>query len=55
LWESAGPGLGGVFDLVGRAGGHLWARKEGPDGIALEVFLPQADEASTMAAERETR
>ena len=40
-WESAGPGLGGVFDVVAQAGGHLWARREGGDGIAFEVYLPR--------------
>jgi PAS domain S-box-containing protein len=55
LWESAGPGLSGVFDLADQVGGHLWARQEGDDGIALEVYLPRLVAVAATAEEPETR
>jgi PAS domain S-box-containing protein len=41
-WESAGPGMAGVFEIVSEAGGYFWARREGTDALAFEVYLPRA-------------
>ena len=40
-WQSAGPGMSGLFDMVNEWGGYLWATQEGPDALAFEVYLPR--------------
>jgi hypothetical protein len=52
LWAGAGPGMVGVFDLVAQSGGYLWARKEGIDAVAFEVYLPRVGTPSGTGEER---
>jgi hypothetical protein len=40
-WQTAGPGMSGLFEMVNEWGGYLWASQEGPDAIAIEVYLPR--------------
>jgi PAS domain S-box-containing protein len=47
-WQTAGPGMSGLFAMVNDWGGCLWASKEGPDALAFEIYLPR------VMAERDT-
>ena len=53
-WQSAGPGMSGLFDMVNEWGGYLWAAQEGPDALAFEVYLPRvtADRDATPRGAR---
>ena len=40
-WQTAGPGMSGLFAMVNEWGGCLWASQEGPDALAFEIYLPR--------------
>ena len=41
MWQTAGPGMSGLFAVVNEWGGCLWASQEGPDALAFEIYLPR--------------
>jgi PAS domain S-box-containing protein len=50
-WGEAGPCFGALYRLVTRAGGHMWASREGKTGFAIELYLPRADTQNEAAAQ----
>jgi len=40
-WQTAGPGMSGLFAMVNEWGGCLWASQEGPGALAFEIYLPR--------------